>query len=63
MKFLQPHYNKLKETFEQTQENGLKKNLADFLALICISLEEKYDRNSLRFLEQGNGVDNIEKWG
>jgi hypothetical protein len=37
--------------------------LADFLALICISLEENYDRNSLRFLEKGNGVDSIDKWG
>ena len=63
LKFLQPHYKNLKENFEQSEDSQFKKNLADFLAVVSISLEENYDRNSLRFLEQGNGLQSAEKWG
>lgn len=51
-KFLQPHYAKIKEVFENHTHVELKKVFAGFMSLASTYLSESYDRDALRYLLQ-----------
>ena len=64
IKFLTKHYKNLVESFEKlTIQDDFYKNFADFLSYVCISLQDNYDRHSLKFLELGTKQMDTEKLG
>lgn len=63
IKFLKSHYSKLVEEYEKTSEESKKKNLANLLSFASISLAENYNRDSLKYLQQGTGDIKLETMG
>lgn len=63
LKFLRPHYDTLKGVFEKwDSSHELKKDLADVLAVLAMTMAAGGSRECLRFKVQGNKV-GISQWG
>lgn len=55
LKFLQPDYSRLVSFYELTDDQQVKRALADLLSVVAPTLEEAYDRHSLAYLRAGTG--------
>lgn len=55
LKFLKPHYKKLREYYESLPDEALTRRFADFMSVACITLEDNYKIDSLRFYFKGTG--------
>ncbi|KAK8964285.1 26S proteasome non-ATPase regulatory subunit 2 1A [Platanthera guangdongensis] len=62
LKFLRPHYGKLKAYFETMPESDLKKYLADILSVLALTMSAEGERESLKYRLLGY-EGNIGSWG
>ncbi|PKA58629.1 26S proteasome non-ATPase regulatory subunit 2 1A [Apostasia shenzhenica] len=62
LKFLRPHYGKLKAYFETMPESDLKKYLADILSVLALTMSTEGDKESLKYRLLGSESD-IGSWG
>eukprot|EP01091_Cochliopodium_minus_P015174 TRINITY_DN5319_c0_g1_i1.p1 TRINITY_DN5319_c0_g1~~TRINITY_DN5319_c0_g1_i1.p1 ORF type:complete len:870 (-),score=290.39 TRINITY_DN5319_c0_g1_i1:73-2682(-) len=60
LKFLRPHYQTIKETFDNS--NGDRKNLADILSVLAMTMGKEDERESLKYKLHGNREE-IGEWG
>lgn len=63
IKFLKPHYPVLVKAFEECEQGENKRKFADFLSFISISLSENYERDSLRYYQEGSMCLDFKKLG
>jgi 26S proteasome regulatory subunit N1 len=52
-KFLRPHYPGMSTLYSQLAATAFKKNFADFLSVLAMSLADPYNGESLKFLFEG----------
>lgn len=62
LKFLRPHYGKLKAYFETMPDSDLKKYLADILSVLALTMSAEGERESLKYRLLGY-EGNIGSWG
>lgn len=62
LKFLRPHYGKLKAYFETMLDSDLKKYLADILSVLALTMSAEGERESLKYRLLGSEGD-IGSWG
>ncbi|KAL6067324.1 26S proteasome non-ATPase regulatory subunit 2 [Balamuthia mandrillaris] len=62
LKFLRPHYDVLKNFWNNMPAGDNKRALSDILAVMAMTMAEEGSRESLRFKMEGNSTD-IGSWG
>lgn len=62
LKFLSPHYLALKQYYETLREDHFKKEVADLISVLGITMGEDGQFDSLNFALQGTKA-NLESWG
>ncbi|GMJ06401.1 26S PROTEASOME REGULATORY SUBUNIT S2 1A, 26S proteasome regulatory subunit S2 1A [Hibiscus trionum] len=62
LKFLRPHYGTLKAFYETVPDSDFKKDLADVLSVLALTMSAEGERESLKYRLLGSGGD-IESWG
>jgi len=62
IKFLRPHYAKLKEIYEKTTDDANKKALADIISVLGMTLQDSSKRECLNYKLKGN-TNEISEWG
>ena len=62
LKFLKPHYSKIKEIYEQVKDEGFKKAFADVLSVLAMTMSEPNSRESLSFVLKGTHQE-VTSWG
>jgi len=62
LKYLRPHYDTLKEFYSQKCSGDFKKEVADLLSVLAITMSEKGSNESLKFVLEGTKR-NITDWG
>ncbi|VFQ88011.1 unnamed protein product [Cuscuta campestris] len=62
LKFLRPHYEKLKLHYEEMPVSDIKKLLADILSVLALTMSAEGGRESLKYRLLGSG-DDIGSWG
>lgn len=53
LKFLKPHYERIASEFKDCTDVKVKTSLADFLSYASITLADNYERDSIKYLQQG----------
>lgn len=56
LKFLRPHYQRLKDAYNAMTDTENKARLADVISVLAITTGKEGDRESLRFRLQGSKV-------
>lgn len=62
LKFLKPHYENIKQFYENTPEGDFKKDFADVLSVFSMTMSEPDSRDSLKYVLQGTHKDAV-SWG
>ncbi len=62
IKFLKPHYDSMKESYEKMKSNENKTSFATLISVMAMTMGKEEDRDSLKFILQGD-VDEFDKWG
>lgn len=63
LKFLRPHYNKLKAVYESwPSTHSMKKSMADVMSVLAMTMQPPGSRECLKFKLAGTSV-NISSWG
>jgi 26S proteasome regulatory subunit N1 len=63
LKFLHPQYPRLVDCQSTAGSDSVCRHLADLMSLVAITLEENYDRHSLRYLQKGTGTIDLDSIG
>lgn len=56
LKFLRPHYEKLKEAYKSVSDTSNKKKLADVISVLAITTGKEGERESLKYRLLGSKV-------
>ncbi|EGR33984.1 hypothetical protein IMG5_028540, partial [Ichthyophthirius multifiliis] len=62
LKFLKDHYEQLVDYYEKTNESEFKKQYADFLSVISMTMTEKGKQLSLKYIQEGT-LNDLNNWG
>ncbi|KAK8493348.1 hypothetical protein V6N13_046714 [Hibiscus sabdariffa] len=62
LKFLRPHYGTLKAFYETVPDSDFKKDLADVLSVLALTMSAEGERESLKYRLLGSGGD-VGSWG
>jgi len=62
LKFLRPHYDTLKASYEKMKSASNRTSFATLLSVMAMTMGQEEERDSLKFILQGN-VDDFDKWG
>lgn len=60
LKFMRPHYKKMKEIYEQMQQSTIKKSCADVISILAMCADERSDCIKYRLL---GSREPIGEWG
>lgn len=71
LKFLRPHYQKLKDSYEKIADGDIQKQLADVVSVLAITTGKEGERESLKYRLLGsrvriclqNKIENVGKCG
>lgn len=62
LKFLKPHYEKIKEAYARYPSNATKQGFADLLSVLAITMSAPDSNESLKYALEGSRV-NMTTWG
>ncbi len=62
LKFLSPHYKGIKEFYETLRESEFKKEVADLISVLGITIAEDGSFDALDYALKGTKA-NLESWG
>lgn len=62
LKYLRPHYDQLKEFYNTKCKGDFKKEVADLLSVLAITMSEKGSNESLKYVLEGTKR-NLTDWG